>query len=383
MFSIHGAFCLLKPTKPPYCSRGGVFWRYYVFSGVLYLIERVVREIRGASSNTGRVLKVIQHPSRVVEIQFSKDPSIRYKAGQYVFVNCPAVALHEWHPITLTSSPEEDYFSIHVRIVGDWTKRLAEVLGISDIDQKLEPEISNQQVHSKIESFTKNRRMSVGKTLGLQTFYLPRLQIDGPFGSASEDVFKHEVSMLFGAGIGVTPFASILKSIWYRYNFPNRKNKLKKVYFIWTQRETQSFEWFRDLLKAIEDEEDLYYMRTSMGQDDSKTERTLTSGVIHHRYIDIQVYLTAKLSQKQAGNVMINDVEGFQDAITNLRSPTYFGRPNLKKIFTKAAETHPKTNIGVFFCGPKSLDRSIRSAIEDVVQSGKCTAKFTYKKENF
>ena len=39
-------------------------------------------------------------------------------------------------------------------------------------------------------------------------------QIDGPFGSASEDVFQYEVSVLVGAGIGVTPFASILKSIW-------------------------------------------------------------------------------------------------------------------------------------------------------------------------
>ena len=42
------------------------------------------------------------------------------------------------------------------------------------------------------------------------------LQIDGPFGTASEDVFHEEVAVLIGAGIGVTPFASILKHIWYR-----------------------------------------------------------------------------------------------------------------------------------------------------------------------
>ena len=40
-------------------------------------------------------------------------------------------------------------------------------------------------------------------------------QIDGPFGTASEDVLKFPVSLLVGAGIGVTPFASILKHIWY------------------------------------------------------------------------------------------------------------------------------------------------------------------------
>jgi NADPH oxidase 2 len=60
--------------------------------------------------------------------------------------------------------------------------------------------------------------------------------IDGPFGSASEDFQKYEVAMLVGAGIGVTPFASILKSIWYRVNYPtspSRRIKLRKVHFFW------------------------------------------------------------------------------------------------------------------------------------------------------
>jgi len=58
--------------------------------------------------------------------------------------------------------------------------------------------------------------------------------IDGPFGSASEDFSKYEVVLLVGAGIGVTPFASILKSIWYRVNYPTQKRtKLRKVHFFW------------------------------------------------------------------------------------------------------------------------------------------------------
>jgi predicted ferric reductase len=58
--------------------------------------------------------------------------------------------------------------------------------------------------------------------------------IDGPFGSASEDFQKYEVVILVGAGIGVTPFASILKSIWYRVNYPTQKRtKLRKVHFFW------------------------------------------------------------------------------------------------------------------------------------------------------
>lgn len=58
---------------------------------------------------------------------------------------------------------------------------------------------------------------------------MPRLAIDGPFGTASEDVFRYEVVMLVGAGIGVTPFASILKSVWYKRIQNNQDVFTKKV----------------------------------------------------------------------------------------------------------------------------------------------------------
>lgn len=55
------------------------------------------------------------------------------------------------------------------------------------------------------------------------------MAIDGPFGTASEDVFRYEVVMLVGAGIGVTPFASILKSVWYKHIQNNEGVFTKKV----------------------------------------------------------------------------------------------------------------------------------------------------------
>lgn len=56
-----------------------------------------------------------------------------------------------------------------------------------------------------------------------------RIAVDGPFGTASEDVFSYETVMLVGAGIGVTPFASVLKSVWYKYCHDATNLKLKKV----------------------------------------------------------------------------------------------------------------------------------------------------------
>ena len=57
----------------------------------------------------------------------------------------------------------------------------------------------------------------------------PVIRCDGPYGSASEEVFDFNTLMLVGAGIGVTPFASILRSLVARQKLPG--NQMPKVYF--------------------------------------------------------------------------------------------------------------------------------------------------------
>lgn len=68
------------------------------------------------------------HPSKTLELQM-KRKGFHMEVGQYVFIQCPSVSRLEWHPFTLTSAPEEDYFSAHIRIVGDWTQALYEACG--------------------------------------------------------------------------------------------------------------------------------------------------------------------------------------------------------------------------------------------------------------
>ena len=145
---------------------------------------------------------------------------LQTRAGQYIFLSCPEVSYFQWHPFTLTSAPEEDYISVHIRIVGDFTRELARVCGC-DFEKK-----------------GKGDTPVTGKLIGTDTApplnkALPRVMVDGPFGSASEDFSKYEAILLVGGGIGVTPFASILKTIWYRMNnFNNSKpTRLSKVSF--------------------------------------------------------------------------------------------------------------------------------------------------------
>ncbi|RPA98828.1 hypothetical protein L873DRAFT_1789958 [Choiromyces venosus 120613-1] len=347
-WSFHGAFCMIKPDRPPFCNGIGVFWKFWMVGGLLYLGERIMREVRGKHKTY--ISKVIEHPSNVVEIQIKKEHT-KANAGQYIFLCCPEVSIWQYHPFTLTSAPEEDYISVHVRMVGNFTKALGKTLGC-DIDKGGDRTEKSKRRESRVIGVDKNTKEDVDPAIRR---VLPRVYIDGPFGSASEDVFKYEVSVLVGAGIGVTPFASILKSIWYRSNYPQKKTRLHKVYFFWICRDFGSFEWFRSLLLAIE------------AQD------------IGH-LIEIHTYLTAKIKPDDATNIMINDANAEKDAITGLRAPTNFGRPNWDTVFKSIRAIHKPAEVGVFFCGPKPLGSTLHVKCNQYSEPG---FSFVWGKENF
>jgi len=97
-----------------------------VLAGFFFIVEKIVKEISIRAPTY--INKVIMHPSKVIEIQIKKK-GFKMLSGQYVFVCVPEIALYQWHPFTLTSAPEEDFLSVHIRVVGDWTTDLSERLG--------------------------------------------------------------------------------------------------------------------------------------------------------------------------------------------------------------------------------------------------------------
>ncbi|GFZ49171.1 hypothetical protein JCM24511_06921 [Saitozyma sp. JCM 24511] len=341
-WQLHGMFCMIQPDRPPYCSANtiGVFWKYWLLGGVVWISERILREVR--ARHVTYISKVIMHPSKVLEVQIKKEHTTR-RAGQYIFINCPEVSYFQYHPFTLTSAPEEDFISVHIRIVGDWTREFAMALG-ADVDGKQGGEKGGRGEGVVVAP-------PVGKVL-------PRIMVDGPFGSASEDFTKFETILLVGAGIGVTPFASILKSIWYRMNNFGKegRTRLSKVYFVWTIRDFGSAEWFHSLLQAVEAED---------------TENR----------IEIHIYLTAKIDEDKMNNIVVQDVRAEHDTITKLRAPTHFGRPNWDRVFESIADKHPDTDCGVFFCGPAGLSRTLHQMSNKYTSPMGC--RFFFGKENF
>jgi NADPH oxidase len=339
-WQFHGMFCMIKPDRGDLCSYNviGVFWRFWLPGGIVFVFERILREVR--SRHITYVSKVIQHPSKVMEVQIKKERT-KTRAGQYIFLSCPEVSYWQWHPFTLTSAPEEDYISVHIRVVGDFTTALSKALGC-DFDSK--DEKTGKQV-------TGAANPPVNKVL-------PRVMVDGPFGSASEDFLNYETILLVGAGIGVTPFASILKSIWYRMNnfHHSKPTRLSKVYFVWVIRDFGTAEWFHSLLHAIEEQDT-------------------------QNRIEISIYLTAKIKEDDINNILVQDVGAERDAITSLRAPTHFGRPNWDRVFTSIADKHADTDIGVFFCGPAVLSKTLHRM--SIKYSSARGSRFFYGKENF
>uniref|UniRef100_A0A8C7DE14 NADPH oxidase 1 n=1 Tax=Oncorhynchus kisutch TaxID=8019 RepID=A0A8C7DE14_ONCKI len=291
-------------------------WMWVIGPMILYVCERLLRFIR--YMQTVKYRKIVIRPSKVLELQLVKN-GFKMDVGQYVFLNCPAISQLEWHPFTMTSAPEEDFFSVHIR------SQLPEgELGLA------------------------------GK------IFLPSLPVYGPFGTASEDVFDYEVAMLVGAGIGVTPFASILKSIWYKFKDSNPKLRTRKIYFYWLCRETHAFEWFADLLQLLEREME---------------ERGMGS------FLTYKLYLTG-WDQSHANHVMVH-ADADTDVVTGLKQKTNYGRPNWDKEFEQVRKENPTSVVGTFLCGPAVLATVLSKKCVKYTDVDPRKTKFYFNKENF
>jgi NADPH oxidase len=295
-----------------------------------------------------------------MEIQFQK-PSMKYKAGQWLFLNVPSVSTQQWHPFTITSCPYDDYISVHVRQVGDFTRALGDAVGAGPSQAKLFDNADNNVMYE------------VALENGQQ---MPALRIDGPYGAPAEDVFENEIAVLIGTGIGVTPWASILKNIWHLRNGPNPPTRLRRVEFIWVCRDTTSFEWFQSLLSSLEEQSFEAAGRPGSGSE----------------FLRIHTYLTQKLDADTAQNIVLNSVGASVDPLTELKSRTNFGRPDFERLFTGMREgilnrTYltgldgtDRTNVGVYFCGPNAA----ASAIKTACKRATCPeVNFSFWKEHF
>ncbi|GMJ06240.1 ARABIDOPSIS THALIANA RESPIRATORY BURST OXIDASE HOMOLOG F, respiratory burst oxidase protein F [Hibiscus trionum] len=348
-------------------------WMYLAVPVLLYAGERTLRFFR-SGSYTVRLLKVAIYPGGVLTLQMSKPPQFRYKSGQYMFVQCPAVSPFEWHPFSITSAPGDDYLSVHIRQLGDWTQELKRLFS-----EVCEPPVAGKSGLLRADETTKKS--------------LPKLLIDGPYGAPAQDYRKYDVLLLVGLGIGATPFISILKDLLNNIvkmeeqadlvsdtsrtsdlsvesndsttpNKVSRKKTLKttNAYFYWVTREQGSFDWFKGVMNEVAE-------------------------LDQRGVIEMHNYLTSVYEEGDARSALITMVQALNhakngvDIVSGTSVRTHFARPKWKKVLSKLSSKHCNARIGVFYCGAPVLAKELSKLCHELNQKG--STKFEFHKEHF
>jgi len=261
-----------------------------------------------------------------MEIQIKKPDCRWYEIGQHVKVCCPSISMWQWHPFSITSTPEESRISLYIRKVGYWTRRFMEEL---------------------------------------KSPIIPSILISEPIGGLPCWIYKIKVMICIGAGIGQTPFIGILKSLWYRILYPRKYQNfsLQKLLYVGISREMESFEWFYEVFHTLENDERVEFYCHVTG--------ALSTDQIGY----ISWY------EKKNGGIGSN---GYKDPVTGLkRSKTSFGRPNISQFLGDQKERFDSIDIskedlesgregekknkrakedlgGILYCGPENLSNEIK-----------------------
>ncbi|XP_049580579.1 dual oxidase 2 [Syngnathus scovelli] len=315
---IHGSFGLLQEPR---------FYIFLIPPALLFLLDKLISLSRKKVEIP--VVRAELLPSGVTHLKFKRPQGFVYRSGQWVRIACLMLGTDEYHPFTLTSAPHEETLSLHIRAVGPWTSQLREL-------------------------YSEESLIELGA--------YPKLYLDGPFGEGHQEWTDFEVSVLVGGGIGVTPFASILKDLVFKSSIKS-KIQCQKVYFIWVTRTQRQFEWVSDIIREVEemDSLELVSVHTYITQVAQKFDLRTT-----------MLYVCERHFQKVWNRSLF----------TGLRSITHFGRPPFVSFFSSLQEVHPEVSkIGVFSCGPPGLTKNVEKACQHMNKRDQ--ALFMHHYENF
>ncbi|KAI1729776.1 heme peroxidase domain-containing protein [Ditylenchus destructor] len=300
---LHGLPKLLDSPK---------FWYIVLGPAIIFIFDRII----GMRKNY-KQLRIVDAgilPSDIIYIQFKRPHSFKFRSGQWVRVSCPAFSctFNEHHAFSLASAPQAPTLELYIKAIGPWT-------------WKLRNEIIESQSN------------------GLP---YPVVNLNGPFGDGNQEWHNYEVVVMVGGGIGVTPYASTLMDLVLEKASGNHSGiKCKKVYFLWICPTHKNFEWFVDVLKDVE---------------------TLdTEGIL-----EIHIFVTQFFHKFDLRTTVLyicekhfrGDNRGLS-MFTGLRAVNHFGRPNFDLFLKFLQSRHQQVNeIGVFSCGPASVNKQIRRA---------------------
>lgn len=345
---------------------------FFAAACVIWLIDLTIRYIITKKTVKASV-KVL--PADIIRLEFPK--SFKYEAGQYCFLRVGVLNKIEYHPMSISSCPEDETITVHIRELGDWTSRLGD--------------LARQHYQDNPD----------------ETFQLD-IEVEGPYGKHAVDMHapEYEVYMLISGGIGITPMQSLYNSLIRQVE---AGRTLTKVLFLWSVRDRALIESIEPDILSIKQEDGppspelrtpksfqpamnpnppLFFVKTSKRID------SITLGSDHENMEDEDAVkdFQPAVSERDAppqdpiGEALASDKifhnmfyltqvsrpEGeFEKAgIVPEKQPwLQFGRPDLADIFkqcenmllTEPRTRHGRPRVAVGVCGPQAMVDDVRN----------------------
>lgn len=273
-----------------------------------------------------RSILAVRLPSNVVRLTFLKG-DFEYKSGQYCFICVPGVSLFEWHPFSLSSSPHESMVSLHIRVLGDWTK----------------------QLYDYVEA-----------TKPINVY------LDGPYGAPCLDVDgdRYKLFMFVSGGIGITPMQSICNDVLHQRK---RGRDVRKLMFIWSVRDLY-------MVTSVLDYDKEYFQETSDHRLPHSFSPDLVARDEPSDVMENYFHLTRERDSSKFAEANI---------LPEMQPDLKFGRPQLPELFSKMkgyATEQRESRVAVLSCGPTPLVNSIEKLCSKCSSGG---VTFDFHKEVF
>jgi dual oxidase len=307
----------------------------------------------------------------------------RFRPGQYIYLQIPVISHLQWHPFTV-SKISQDSIIIHIRTSGgNWTAKLG-------------------------SEAARSEKLAVA--------------MEGPYGSPSREFYRYNDTIIFGAGIGITPFSAILfdlfdklsdnKSPWAKdgkgaRQQVKRHDQQTKATAHSSQADTEpkreSDGSFQSQLNAIlhtrsislywtvKTSQDLQWMSLLLNQ--------LSSQLLVK--IDIHLYVTQASKEARPSTIIFQSlldnhrVDSLQttSVLTGLVQRCSFARPDLESILDQhhagycsmSPQDRPR-KVGVIYCGPVALGRVLSRKCQDLTSQARSQSArlcYYYHSESF
>jgi len=353
---------------------------------VLYIVDAYTRSMV-ASSVTLKLLEVKWRPP-VLQLTFDKP--FKYLAGQYVWLNCPSLGKHEYHPFTISSAPETGLLCLAIKCwPGGWTERLRDMISLV-CESSTGRQVDFTFAFEEVDWLTGETRRGVSEFANGQ----PLMYINGPHSTPAVHYPEFEVAILACAGFGLPPASSIIRSL-VQYRWRSEEALPRHIYFCWlcSLAEVPAYEWFAEELSEVEVaasvnakrheeaglppqtcEFHIFVTRALVAEDDAwKPPRPRPAkcyGQIAKEYENVnRPYSGAELLDwMRHPAVKSSDMAGVygMDVRPNKAGNTqvWNGRPDWSALFSHVASQHAhegsaRLQVGVFFCGAPDLGKDL------------------------